>query len=586
MKKALSLILCICMLVPLFTFFAYAEGTDESESVNVSSQAAIDTTDHRNIALEGIPIVSTHYNLDSKSAYLNDGIIKGQINNYMQWRPQTAGRDPSVAGTKAWIKFKFSTYMEVSKVIVIVDHGYSSDDVVEYEALVQGEWVPLGTAHWATSSGYPGYENEAGAHAVTLEIPQGVTTKQIRVSFSGYIDWDPPMVCECEIMGKEGEAPEFDVPEGAYLSTNAVLSGYGEASSSEINLYPALANDDNILTYWAAKSKADGQWYKVDFDKAYSIGEIGVNLSAIKLIEDESNEITEAYKYNIKVELLVNGTWTSVYTGEVTTSEGSDAIYKKTLDTPITASAIKITYVETNDNPVALSELTATTSDGTKCMYIGDIITHAQKLSTAGGNLACYGTPYASSVFTFQNMSDTVYINDGNIDDRAYIWVSETPSCPAYCGVVLDKKTKVDTVVLYFNDIFGKDDNGNWHVCSFDVQYKNASGEYVTVASGTSVDEKTGKAIVSIKFNPVETDDIRILFKTNGGRSPYIKELEIYSHTTEDLLYVLSQFVSLPTVRGIPALTEEFASYTTVTRPDIMKKRPLVPMYTKPATLG
>ena len=573
MKKALSLILCICMLVPLFTFFAYAE---------TGNEAPIDTSTHRNIALEAIPSVFSHYNLDSKTAYLNDGIIKGQINSYMQWRPQTVPRDPSVAGTDPWIKYKFKEYMEVSSITVIVDHGYSTEDTVKFEALIQGEWVTIGTSRYSTSSGYPEFENEAGARAVTINIPQGVTTKQVRVSFSGYIAWDPPMVCECIVMGTEGVAPEFDVPEGAYLTTNVVLSGYGEASTSKLNYYPALANDDNSITYWASSSTADGQWYKVDFDKAYSVGEIGINLSAIRFVEDEDDAVTEAYTYSVKVELLVNGTWTTVYTGDITTSEGADAVYKKTLDTPLTASAIKITYVETNDNLAALSELSAITSDGSKCIYVGDIISLQQKLSTAAGNLACFGTPYASSVFTFSNISDVSYINDGFVDNDSYFWVPETPACPAYCGIVLNKKMSVDMVVLYFNDDFGKFEDGDWHVSSFDIQYKNDKGEYVTVASGTSVDEKTGKAVVSIKFNPVETDDIRVLFKTNGGTFPYLKELEIYSHTTEDILYIMSHLVALPTTRGLPAITDEFSAYTTVKRPQLMNKRPFVPMNSAP----
>ena len=542
----------------------------------------IDTTDHRNIVTEAIPSVFTNYNLDSKPTYLNDGIIKGQINSYMQWRPQTVGRDPSVAGTNPWIKFKFKDYMLISEITVLVDHGYSSENIVKYEALVQGEWIELGTSRYSTSGPYEGFENEAGVRAVTLKIPQGVTTKQIRMSFSGYIDWDPPMICECVVKGIEGEAPEFDVPEGAWLTTNVALGGFGEASSSAINRYPALANDDNPITYWVSKNTSDGQWYKIDFDKPYSIGTVNLNLSAIKLIEDEANEITEAYTYNIKVELLVNNVWTTVYSGDVTTSEGADAVYAKALDNPLTATSIKVTYVKTNGNPAVLSEISAVTSDGSKCIYIGDIITQEQKLSTAGGNLGCFGTPYASSVFTFSNISDVSYINDGLIEKDSYIWIPETPACPAYCGIVLDKKAKVDTVVLYFNDEYGKFTDGDWYVCSFDVQCKNASGQYVTVASGTSVDKTTGKAIVTLSFAPVETDDVRIVFTTNGGRSPYLKELEIYSHSTEDVLYILSQYVSLPTTRGLPAITKEFCDYTTVKRPDIMRKRPLVPMYSAP----
>ena len=547
---------------------------------------SVDTSDHYNIAPEAIPSVYSNYYDYSKATCLNDEIIDDQINetnsSYIFWRPQTPQRDPSVAGTDPWFILKYKNYVEISKISVLVELVYSTECVLKFEALVQGEWIELGTSKFSTS---PQFENYKRVRDVSLKIPETITTKQIRVTFSGYTSWDPPFISECRVTGAEGIAPEFDVPEGAYLTTNMVLGGYGEASTSMINRYPALGNDNNPLTHWASNSTADGQWYKVDFDKAHSISEICVNLSAVRLLEDEDDKIDEAYAYNIKVELLVNNVWTSVYSGDVTTSEGADAVYRKTLDTPLIATAIKLTYVKTNGNTATLSELSATTSDGSKCMYIGDIISQEQKLSTAGGNLGCFGTPYASSVFTYSNISDVSYINDGLFEKDSYIWIPETPACPAYCGIVLNKKARVDTVVLYFNDEYGKFNDGDWYVCSFDVQCKNSKGEYVTVASGTSVDESTGRAVVAISFEAVETDDVRILFKTNGGRSPYIKELEIYSHTSEDLLYILSQYISLPTTRGIPAITKEFSDYTTVKRPAIMKKRALVPMYSAPIVM-
>ena len=544
----------------------------------------IDTSDHVNIATEAIPSVYTNYNADSKPTYLNDGIIDGQINNYTQWRPQTTDRDPSVAGTDPWIKFKFSEYKEISKITVLVDHGYSAENVVKYEALIQGEWIPLGIAKYSESPMFD--ENQAGVRAVTLEIPCGVTTKQIRMSFSGYIVWDPPMVCECMVMGTKGEAPEFDVPEGAYMTKNAVLSGTASASSSNTNQYPALGNDDDIFTRWASKDKTNNQWYQVDFDKEYTIGDVGMNLSAIKLVEDTNeNPVNEVYTYNVKIEIKVNGAWVSVYEGDVTTSEGSNAIHKKTLTSPQKASAIKVTYLNTNGQQAMLPELFATISDGTKCMCIGSSVTQEQKLSAAAGNIACFGTPYASSVFTFSNMSDVKYITDGKTGTTDYIWIPATPACPAYCGVVLDKVRSVDTVVLYFNDEFGIDPDGKNHVSTFDVQYKNSKGEYVTITSASSYDSKYGKAIISLSFDAVTTDDIRVVFKTNGGTFPYLKELEVFSHTeNNEVVIPYPQFDGLLTVKRIPAATTEFKGYTVAKRPERLNDLKKVPMNTAPVT--
>ncbi|MBQ8393548.1 MAG: discoidin domain-containing protein [Clostridia bacterium] len=575
MKKILSLILCVCIMIPLFSLYTFAEG----ESNNGS-----DTSEHTNIAPEAIPNVFSNYYAYSKAPFLNDNIIDGQINSngaYEFWRPQTPQRDPSVAGTDPWFTLKFTEYKEISKISLLVELAYSTECIVKYEALIQGEWIEIGTAKYSASPVYGGFSR---VHEVSVTVAEPVTTKQIRGTVSGYINWDPPMISECFVMGATGEAPEFDVPEGAYLTTNVVLSGYGEASSSKLNNYPALANDDSNLTFWRAKSNANGQWYKVEFDQPYSVNKIGVDLSAIKLVEDENNEINEAYTFNVKVELLVNGAWTTVHTGELTSSEGSDGLFTKNLDSAVTASAIKITYLETNGNTPVLSELSAITSDGTKCMYIGDIISLHQKLSTAGGNLACYGTPYASSTFTYSNMSDASFINDGMIDKDAGIWVAETSACPTYCGVQLKDKMTVDTVVLYFNDNFGVDKDGDNHVSSFDIQYKNSSGSYVTVASGTSLDLTTGQPIVAIKFNPVVTDDIRVVFKTNGGTLPYLKELEVYSHNSNGDVFVYSQFVGLPTEREIPSITESFAEYTVAKRPKLFKKYILAMVNASPIT--
>jgi hypothetical protein len=555
-------------MIPLLAFYSIAEGN--SEAPTSSENTPIDTSEHYNIATEAIPSVFSNYNLDSKPPYLNDGIIKGQINNYMQWRPQTVQRDPSVEGTDPWIKFKFDEYKEISSVTVLVDHGYTEDDVLIFEALVQGEWVHLGTSKYSES---PGYENEPGVRAVGVEIPYGITTKQIRVTFSEYLSWDPPMVCECFIMGKTGIAPEFDVPEGAYLSTNVALSGYAAASSSQVNRYPALGNDDNSLSFWASKSTENNQWFTVNFDKAYSLGEIGLNLSAIKFVNDEdSTPVNEAYNYSVKIELMVNGSWSVAYEGNVATTEGSDGIYTKQLDTPVTATAIKVTYINTSGNAAALTELIAKTSDGQKCMYTGDVISIHQKSSTAGGNLSCYGTPYAESTFTFSGISDVSFINDGLIDDNAFIWVAATPACPVYCGIKLTEVNRVDTVVLYFNDAFGIDSEGDNFVMSFDVYCKDANGNFNKVGSGTSYDNAAKRAVVSVTFKAVMTDDVRIVFTSNGGRMPYLKELEVYGHNDDKSVYVYPHYSSLPTNRGIPYITEDFSEFTVAKRSKFMAK--------------
>jgi hypothetical protein len=165
-----------------------------------------------------------------------------------------------------------------------------------------------------------------------------------------------------------------------------------------------------------------------------------------------------------------------------------------------------------------------------KCVFLKDYVTTYKKQSAASGNLAGFGTAYASSTFTYANMSAVEYINDGGIRKvEDYSWFSQTFEKGTYCGVVLKEKFNVNKVVLYFNDPTTGSVSGDC-VMRFDIQVKDANGNFVTVAKDvTSYDEKNKEYIVSIEFETVETDDVRLVFTSNGLVFPYIKELEVYS---------------------------------------------------------
>jgi hypothetical protein len=169
-------------------------------------------------------------------------------------------------------------------------------------------------------------------------------------------------------------------------------------------------------------------------------------------------------------------------------------------------------------------------------------------------------------------MSDVSFINDGLIDDNAFIWVAATPACPVYCGIKLTEVNRVDTVVLYFNDAFGIDSEGDNFVMSFDVYCKDANGNLNKVGSGTSCDNTAKRAVVSVSFDAVMTDDVRIVFTSNGGRMPYLKELEVYGHNDDKSVYIYPHYSSLPTARGIPYVTENFSEFTVAKRSKFMAK--------------
>ena len=122
-------------------------------------------------------------------------------------------------------------------------------------------------------------------------------------------------------------------------------------------------------------------------------------------------------------------------------------------------------------------------------------MTTNRKQSTANGNLAIYGEPYATSVFDHLGISDISYINDGAIADADYAWFAKSFEKGQYCGVTLKESKTVNKVTLYFNDaIIGGYNAREYYVIGFDVQVKLNDGTFKTVASGTNLDASKANA--------------------------------------------------------------------------------------------
>ena len=79
MKKIISLILCVLMIVPLFAFASFAadENTGNSD-------------EPFNFALRGSAYATSKWNNDSDPKYINNG---DQADSYRYWRPNGHGRD-------------------------------------------------------------------------------------------------------------------------------------------------------------------------------------------------------------------------------------------------------------------------------------------------------------------------------------------------------------------------------------------------------------------------------------------------------------------------------------------------------------
>ena len=127
MKRILSLILCVLMLIPcLAAIVSAAEINDE----------------YRNFAIdEGMgSYASSIWNQDSDPKYINNGVLE---DSYRFWRPQGVDRNPALDDRVQYCGLKSSSqYYLLQQVEIYVDRD-SADNNICYtiKALVLGEWV-------------------------------------------------------------------------------------------------------------------------------------------------------------------------------------------------------------------------------------------------------------------------------------------------------------------------------------------------------------------------------------------------------------------------------------------------------------
>ena len=339
--------------------------------------------------------------------------------------------------------------------------------------------------------------------------------------------WHVPLLHEIYIWGHQSvNTPKFDVPEGAEVVTDAALGGMAGATTSQTQYYPLLGNDRNSGSYWRARDY-ENQSYWIDFEGSYLVDEIKLNFGGLAAAYDNA-------KFTYDIYVMRNGEWQKIASDTATATSGlwepGDLMAYPVGEGRI--EQVKITFTSSKDAngediPPVITEVSAPIINGEQVVFLSSYLNYHRASSTAQGNLACYGEAYCSSSFDYSNISDVSYINDGQVTDDAYSWYAVDFVVGTYCGVKLKDSEDVTKVVLYFNDQItqGKPEE---HVMSFDVQAL-VNGQYVTIASGTSYDEVNKKAIVSIEFETVNTNDIRIVYKSNGMVYPYLKELEVYA---------------------------------------------------------
>ena len=593
LRRILPVALCILMVLPVLAMNAFAANMS---STGIPGDKSIVGTVRQNWASMGQGYHTSVWNNDRHSKYLNNGTYN---HSYQWWepsapeRPNGAGVDP----TKQHFGFTFSDgyYLldEISIYAHSFDKGYNN---IKYtvEALILGEWVQVGV----------GYQDDAvptehGDSIVKLTIPlvhpnaaegEDVNTNNIRIWCNeyGYYAkrygkyennppsthdwWLTPKVQEVEIMGYTGYRPLFDVPLNAYLVTNAALSGMIGADSALTAYNPGLAGDEKLTTYWKAMTTgAQNIW--AEFNNEYPLSKVGFSIGGCADADVGIN-----LEYNIKILLdgtIENGVWETIVTGAtaVTSKEENNISYD--LDSTIIAKGMmveftKVTKANGSKTRAVTTELLAEIADGGKCIFLADYITAAKKMSTATGNLACYGSAYASSNFNYAGISNVTNIIDGNVGYVDKAWIAENYIAGTYVGVTLKEAHEVTKVVLYFDDVLGGQ-NGE-HVFKFDLQIK-VGDTFKTVATATSYDAAAKKYVASIVLpTPEVTDDVRIVFRSDAHTFPYLKEMEIFDN---NFIYSSYMSYSLDSSRkmGGPAATTVFGDKTVSVRGKYLDKQ-------------
>ena len=186
MKKIVSLILCLLMIVPLFAFSVYA-----AENANASDGKSDEAY---NFATVGSAYATSKWNNDSDPKYINNG---DRSDSYRYWRPQGHGRNIYLDDTAQYcgLKFQDGNYYKIQEVVI---YSYMENPDNDYlftiEALVLGEWVEIGSSRNISENNvFYQNVNENKVGALTIDVVDTVT-KHIRLKVSEYGRWSPSCI--------------------------------------------------------------------------------------------------------------------------------------------------------------------------------------------------------------------------------------------------------------------------------------------------------------------------------------------------------------------------------------------------------
>lgn len=511
MKKLFSVILSIVFLLSGLANIAFAE---ETEITNIASNGVAYSSSEKN-------------SLWTPVKTINDGVYGSQTWEGWECAYPTVqkGQDTSKGFDNEYCGIDFGTkFFAVSEVKVNLGiHRLLGGQNMSYElmALVEGKWQTVATfkdsdATPHDTQKYPTYEDviadESAGHRTvanyTVKLGNTVTSNNFRLCISefgkNYEGGDVqvfPYIYELELYGKEAEAPEIILPEGATATTNIAWYSYPQASSSQLNHYPFMAIDEDERTYWSPAENDSNPTYTLVFDKEYTINKIALKANG------------EINTSNLSIEIKVDGDWI-----ELINQPNDNLEY---LFNPAKVTEVKLEV--RNGESIQLVAFEAHLAES-KSYYFMERFSNAQIVSASGGNLAIIGKPYASTSFT--PYSDVNFINDGLKDKQ---WFTGTIDTNEHCGLTFDFPQKISKVVIAVKtpSVAGTE------IMSFEIQAL-VNGEYVKLAEGKSYNKEEGYK-TTYTFDEVETTDIRVVITEMGGAIPNITELELYNSSNTPL---------------------------------------------------
>jgi len=540
MKKGICLLLSVLFILSCLPMAVFADAVDNGGGNDENADELYNVTQSEN-AMAYASSEKTSLWTPAKA------LIDGQYSKdtWQGWEvgyPDIVyGADTSAgfSGQYYGVKFRNREYYEIHDIYINLGlHAAMGGQNAHFtvQCLVEGVWVTV--LEFSDSDAKPlAYESYEEAMAkdtsfyhipaeISFKLDAPVTTNNVRVTLSEYGKNYPggdvlifPYVYEIVLNGKRGETPELELPEGAVVSANIGYHSYPEASSSVPYRYPYCAIDGKDTTFWSPRKKTEGQSLSLVFADVKKINKAVINFGKYQGVGNNT-------AHNFTIEALIGDKWTSVANGNsldenviANINVGDNIIFEFLFD-EVEASALRIVFPESFTKAPTVYELEAHMSTE-KTYYVEDRFSVYQRSSASKGNIAVTGVPYAN--LDFAPYSDVNYIIDGRKDKDAYVWFTGVVDMPSYCGIKFHQKQLIDRVALYFfvPEVEGAD------IMSIQIQAM-IDGEYKTLVETKSY-HKDLKYSPAFKFEPVETDDIRILYTAGNGTFAHLKEIEAYS---------------------------------------------------------